>query len=111
GQPVSLDNGAGDKATLSMLSVFRLRPDPVTIYRNSHPYALAKTPEDPNHLYLSDAGLNAIVQVDLPSGRWRTLTSFPNQPNRVAGSGPPTVEAVPDSIEPFAGKLLVTLLT
>jgi hypothetical protein len=110
GQPVAVDNGSGDKATISMLSQFRYRGDPVTIYRNSHPYALVKSPEGSNRLYLTDAGLNALVQVDLPSGRFRVLTSFPNQPNR-GSSGPPTVEAVPDSIEPFGGKLLVTLLT
>src|ERR1017187_4119989 len=77
GQPVPMDNGAGDKATISMLSQFRYRGDPVTIYRNSHPYALVENPGDSNHLYLADAGLNALVQVDLPSGRSRVFTSFP----------------------------------
>jgi hypothetical protein len=110
GSSVPLDNGAGDKATISMLSEFRYRPDPAAIYRNSHPYALAKFPGDANHLYLADAGLNALVQVDLPSGRSRKLTAFPNQPNR-GPIGPPVAEAVPDSIRPFGGKLLVTLLT
>lgn len=110
GNPVTLDNGAGDKATITLLSEFRYRPDPVAIYRNSHPYALAKIPSDANHLYLSDAGLNTLVQVDLPSGRWHKMTSFPNQPNRGA-IGPPVSEAVPDSIQLFAGRLLVTLLT
>ena len=110
GNSVSLDNGAGDKATVSMLSEFRYRPDPVAIYRNSHPYALAKLPGDANHLYLADAGLNAVVQVDLPSGRSRKLTGFPNQPNH-GPIGPPVSEAVPDSIRPFGSQLLVTLLT
>jgi hypothetical protein len=110
GNSVSLDNGAGDKATLSMLSEFRYRPDPVAIYRNSHPYALAKVPGDANHLYLADAGLNALVQVDLPSGRSRKFTAFPNQPNR-GPIGPPVSEAVPNSIQLLAGRLMVTLLT
>src|SRR5204863_1249285 len=109
GASVALDNGAGDKATVSRLSEFRYRPDPVAIYRNSHPYALAKIPGDANHLYLADAGLNALVQVDLPSGRSRKLTSFPNQPNR-GPIGPPVSEAVPDSIQISGGRLLVTLL-
>jgi hypothetical protein len=110
GNSVSLDNGAGDKATVSMLSEFRYRPDPVAVYRNSHPYALAKIPGDATHLYLADAGLNALVQVDLPSGRSRKLTSFPNQPNR-GPIGPPVSEAVPDSIQLSGDRLLVTLLT
>lgn len=110
GLSVPLDNGAGDKATISMLSEFRYRPDPVAIYRNSHPYALSKFPGDANHLYLADAGLNAIVQVDLPGGRSRKFTSFPPQQNR-GTTGPPVSEAVPDSIRPFGGQFLVTLLT
>lgn len=110
GNSVSLDNGAGDKATVSMLSEFRYRPDPAAIYKNSHPYALSKFPGDATHLYMTDAGLNALIQVDLPSGRSRKLTSFPNQPNR-GPIGPPVSEAVPDSIRPFGSSLLVTLLT
>jgi hypothetical protein len=110
GNPATLDNGAGDKATISLLAHFRYRPDPQTIYRNSHPYALAKNPGDDSHLYLADAGLNGLVQVDLPSGRARRLTSFAGIANPTP-SGPPFSDAVPDSIRPFAGKLLVTLLT
>lgn len=110
GNSVSLDNGAGDKATVIMLSEFRYRPDPVTIYRNSHPYALSKFPGDANHLYLADAGLNSLVQVDLPSGRPHKLTSFPDQPNH-APFGPPFSEAVPDNIRIYGSQLLVTLLT
>ena len=109
GLTVNLDNGT-DKATISMLSEFRYRPDPVAIYRNSHPYSLAKFPGDANHLYLSDAGLNAIVQVDLPSGRSRKFTAFPNQPNR-GTIGAPTSESVPTSIRVYGGQFLVTLLT
>jgi len=108
GASVVLDNGAGDKATMSLLSEFRYRPDPVAIYRNSHPYALAKIPTD-NHLYLADAGLNALVQVDLPSGRWRKLTAFPNQPSH--GTAGPFAEAVPNGVQLFLGRLLVPLLT
>ena len=66
GNSVILTNDAGDKATASVLSLFRYRADPVSIYRNSHPYGLAKFPGDANHLYLADAGLNSLVQIDLP---------------------------------------------
>jgi len=110
GLAVALDNGAGGKATVSKLTDFRYRPDPVSVYRNTHPYALAKFPGDDKHLYLADAGLNMLVQVDLPGGRSRTLTAFPAQPN-ISGSGPPTAEAVPDGLQIFGNRLLVTLLT
>ncbi len=110
GNPVTLDNGAGDKATVTLLSEFRYRPDPVAGYRNSHPYALAKAPGDANHLYLADSGLNSLVQVDLPTGRWRKIAAFPNQPNH-GQMGPPVAEAVPTSIRPLGNRLLVTLFT
>jgi hypothetical protein len=71
---------------------------------------LTKFPGDANHLYLSDAGLNAIVQVDLPSGRSRKFTTFPNQPNK-GPIGPPVSESVPTSIRVYGGQFLVTLLT
>jgi hypothetical protein len=110
GGSVTLDNGATATATVSVLADFRYRPDPVQIYRNSHPYSLAKNPIDPLNLYLGDAGLNAIVQVNLQTGRWKTLTKFPAQRNG-GTTGPPVVEAVPDSVRYYNGKLLVTLLT
>jgi hypothetical protein len=110
GGSVMLDNLAGATATISVLSDFRYRPDPVAIYRNTHPYSLAKNPTDANTLYLGDSGQNSIVQVNAQTGRWRVLTRFAPQPNRVQ-PGPPVAEAVPDSIRFFNGRLLVTLLT
>jgi hypothetical protein len=110
GGTVTLDNGAGATATISILSDFRYRPDPVAIYRNSHPYALTKSPTDSKSLYLADAGLNAIVQISTETGRWKTITKFPPQPNK-GTTPPPVAEAVPDSIRFYNGQLLVTLLT
>jgi hypothetical protein len=110
GNSVILSNDSGDKATASVLAHFRYRTDPVTIYRNSHPYGLAKFTGDANHLYLADAGLNALMQIDLPSGRARKITAFPNQPNKGTAGGP-TAEAVPTTIRPYGNQLLVTLFT
>jgi hypothetical protein len=110
GGTVTLDNGAGGTATITVLSDFRYRPDPVAIYRNSHPYALTKSPTDSKTLYMADAGLNSIVQISTDTGRWKTITKFPPQPNK--GTTPPPVEdAVPDSVRYYNGQLLVTLLT
>jgi hypothetical protein len=110
GNSVTLLNDSGDKATASVLTHFRYRPDPVTVYRNSHPYGVAKFPGDANHLYLVDAGLNSLMQIDLPSGRARKITAFPNQPNN-GPTGPRTSEAVPTSVRPYGNQFLVTLFT
>ena len=110
GGSVTLDNGANATATISVLADFRYRPDAALIYRNTHPYSLAKNPIDPLNLYLGDAGLNAIVQVNLQTGRWRTITKFPAQRNG-GTTGPPVTDAVPDSVRYYNGRLLVTLLT
>jgi hypothetical protein len=110
GLTVTLENGAGGSATLSVLAEFRYRPDPALIYRNSHPYALTKIPGDANSLYLADAGLNSVFQINLQTGKPRLLARFPRQPNRGTPGGPVT-DAVPDSIRFFNGRLLVSLLT
>ncbi len=109
GNPVTLTNDAGDKATVTLLALFRARPDPVAIYRNSHPYGLAMFPSDPSRLFMVDAGLNNLVQIDAQSGKSRTLVHFANVPN--LSGAPPTSEAVPDSVKVYGNQLLVTLLT
>jgi len=110
GNVVTLTNSSGDSATATLLSTFRFRPDPQAIYRNSHPYGLAQFPSDSGHLYLNDAGLNALVQVDTQTGRAQTLTHFANVRN-VGTSGPPVAEAVPDMVRTYGNQLLVTLLS
>lgn len=110
GGTVTLENGAGASAAISVLADFRYRPDPVMIYRNTHPYSLTKSPTDANTLYMGDAGLNSVVAVNLQTGKWRTLSRFAPQPNG-GTMGAPVVDAVPDSIRWFNGRLLVTLLT
>ena len=87
GQPVALTNAAGDKATVTLLTEFRFRPDPVEVIKHSHPYGLAKLDSDPDHLYVNDAGLNVVHQIDIASGRKRTLIQFPQFPN--VGGTPP----------------------
>jgi hypothetical protein len=110
GKSVVLDNGAGGKATVTLLSHFRYRPDAASIYRNSHPYGLTKLPGDNDHLYMTDAGLNSVERIDIKSGRATTLVRFPGVQN-TGPTGPPFSDAVPDSVYPFGNRLLVTLLT
>ena len=110
GNTVTLSNSAGDTATVILLSAFRYRPDPNAIYRNSHPYGLEIISADPGHLYMVDAGLNSLVQIDTQTGKAHTLAHFANVPN-LGSSGPPVAEAVPDSVRAYGNQLLVTFLS
>ena len=113
GTPVTIDNGSGDKATFQLLTAFRPGiPDPISIYRNSHPYGVTLYGPQPDSLFVNDAGMNLVYQVSLSTGRSHVLTRFPNIPSPLpAGSGPPAVEAVPTSITPYGNVLLVSLLS
>ena len=110
GDPVTLTNSSGQTATVSVLTEFRFRPDAVEIIKHSHPYGLAKLDADPNHLYVNDAGLNLVHQIDVTTGRKRTLVQFPQVPN-LGSTPPPVLDAVPDNIRAYGDQLLVTLLT
>jgi hypothetical protein len=110
GAQVTLDNGAGARLTMEVLSQFRWAvSDPVTIYRNSHPYGLALLPSQPDSLYVADSGQNTLVQVSLSTGKTRTLARFPNAPSPT----PEAIvsEAVPTSVRANGDRLLVTLLS
>lgn len=109
GWPVTLENGAGDRADLELLADFRDSvPDARTIYRNSHPYGLTLHPAYPESLFVADAGMNTMVRVDLNSGRARTVARFAAIPTGIAAR--PAAEAVPNSVRAFGNQLLVTQL-
>jgi hypothetical protein len=110
GSPVTLTNASGDKATITLLTEFRFRPDATEVIKHSHPYGIAKLDSDPTHLYVNDAGLNLVHQIDIATGRKRTLISFPKFPN-VGTTLPPVVDAVPTSVRAYGNQLLVTFLS
>ena len=111
GGTVTLTNDSGDSATVTVLAALRPdRPDPGSIYRNTHLYGLALLTSQPKTLYANDAGNNTLWQVDISTGRLKVLTRFPNTPNPIAPTGPPTSEAVPSSVRAYGDRLLVTLL-
>jgi hypothetical protein len=110
GLPVTLTDPAGDTATMRLVTYFRDLPDPHTIYRNSHPYGLAILPSMPRVIFMADAGMNQVVQVDRTGGRSTAVAQFPNTPDSLP-TGPPTSEAVPNSIQPYGNHLLVSLLS
>jgi hypothetical protein len=111
GNTVTLDGGAGKSAVFELVTKFPYTwPDPVTIYRNSHPFGVTMHPAAPNTLFTVDAGMNLIWQINATTGRTKVLARFPNLPN--AGAvGPPTKEAVPTNVKACGGNLLVTLLS
>lgn len=115
GARLRLNNGHGDKLTVELVVDFPdAVPNPLPFLppairavnvRNSNPFALELSG---NRLYVVDAGLDAVVAVDLASGDFETLTMFQLLPNPLP-FGPPFIEAVPTSIREHDGQLLVTL--
>ena len=68
--------------------------------------------EERRRVYVVDAGMNTVVEVDAVSGRWRVLARVPPQPNPLfPGFGGPVMDPVPTGIHLAAsGDLLVTIL-
>lgn len=62
-----------------------------------------------NRLYVVDAGLNAVHEIEIGTGESSILTVFPPIPNPLP-FGPPVIEAVPTNIRVYGNQLLVTLL-
>jgi hypothetical protein len=110
GKTISLSDGSGNTATCEVVTQFRPGvPDPNTIWRNSHPYAMTSLASQPGTIYAADAGRNVVWQVDAATGKTKALTQFAPTPN--PAPGPPVIEPVPDSIQSYGDQLLVTLLS
>jgi hypothetical protein len=62
-------------------------------------------------LYVTNGGLNRLVQVDLASGAYAELAQFETIPNLPGAAGPPGVEAVPTGIAYSSHTLLVALFS
>jgi hypothetical protein len=112
GEQLELSNGKGDKITLELIADFPdYAPDPLPFFppnvRHANPYGVAKIGDD---LFVNDGGQNSVLKVDIHSGAFSTLTTFPSIPNPAFPFGGPFIEAVPDSIRESDGQLLVTLL-
>ncbi len=76
--------------------------------RHSHPYGVVA---DCDYLYVPDGGFNLVHKVDIATGIFAPLVSFPNTVNPLfPGFGPPTSENVPTSIRWDGDELLVTVL-
>jgi hypothetical protein len=112
GQTVTLSNSRGDKITIQLVANFPdYIPFPLPTFpeniKLSNPYQMVL---EGNTMYLTDGGRNLTWKVDMNSGSFSEIASFPNIPNPLFPTfGGPFLEAVPTGIEYSNGKILVTL--
>lgn len=112
GQKVTLSNAAGEKLTVDLIANFpnfTPNPPPAGNVRGSNPFDLVVVGDQ---IYVTDGGQNSVRQVNLDTGAFSTLVTFPPVTNTLFGTiGGPTSEAVPTGITYNDGQLLVTLFT
>ncbi len=102
GTELVINNPTGETLRLSLLVDF---PDLVGP-RSANPFGLVSLG---SRIAVVDASLNLIQSVDLSTGSYATLASFPPLTN--PAGPPPVVDAVPDSIRLSSGQMLVPFLT
>jgi hypothetical protein len=117
GETVTLGSGR-DKITVELVANFPdFTPNPLAILpenvRASNPFDLVVVGDQ---VYVTDGGQNKVWQVDIPTGTFSTLATFPPIANPLFNPTPPPpsvggpfLEAVPTGIVYFGGRLLVTL--
>ncbi len=110
GEKVTLSNGAGDKIQIELIVNFPNFLDnpnlPPPFVTHSNPFDLVVAGDQ---VFVTDGGLNLVYEVNIPTGSFSQLATFPPIANPLP-FGPPVVEAVPTGIAYFKGQLLVTLL-
>jgi hypothetical protein len=112
GQTVTLSNGGGDRITIRLIANFpNFVSFPLPFFppnvQLSNPFQLVAVEDD---LYVTDGGRNLVWDIDLLSGSFSTLASFPPIPNPAFPTvGGPFLDAVPTGISSFGDQLLVTL--
>jgi hypothetical protein len=112
GQTVTLSNGGGDRITIRLIANFpNFVSFPLPFFppnvQLSNPFQLVAVEDD---LYVTDGGRNLVWDIDLLSGSFSTLASFPPIPNPASPTvGGPFLDAVPTGISSFGDQLLVTL--
>ncbi len=109
GEDVTISYGGGQKITIELVANF---PDfiidpvlPPGAVRLSNPFDMVVVG---NQLYVTDGGRNLVWQVDIGSGEFSALASFPPILNPLP-FGPPVIDAVPTGIAYSKGQLFVTL--
>jgi len=108
GQKVTLSNVEGDKITVDLIANFpdfTIDPTTPSGFRGVNPFDLVVVGDQVD---VTDGGQNLVRRVDIATGTFSTLATFPNVGNPLP-IGAPTVEAVPTGIAYSDGRLLVTL--
>ena len=109
---MTLSNGVSDRITIRLVTDFpNFVPFPLPFFapnvQLSNPFQLVAVEDT---LYVTDGGRNRVWQIDLLTGSFSTLVTFPNIPNPAFPAvGGPTLDAVPTGIAFSENKLLVTL--
>jgi hypothetical protein len=112
GQTVTLSNGGGDKITIQLVANFPdYIPFPLPFFADniqlSNPFGIDLVA---NKLYVTDGGRNLTWQVDINSGSYSEVASFPSITNPLFPTfGGPFLEAVPTGIASSGSQILVTL--
>jgi hypothetical protein len=112
GERLVRSDAEGGKVTVELVVDFPdYVPEPLpalaTNVRHSHPYGVVA---DDECLYVVDGGFNVVHKVEIESGLYGTLVSFPRTANPTP-VGPRQIENVPTSIRWDGDRLLVTLLS
>ncbi len=113
GDAVTLTNSANEQLTVALVVDFpdfiaEPRPDLPTNVRLANPFGVAANGQT---LYVVDASLNRIFEVDATHGTFTTFSIFGSIVNPLAPMGPPMIDAVPTSVRIRGNELLVTTLT
>ncbi len=110
GQKVTLSNADGGKLTVELIANFpdfTVDPTRPSGFRNVNPFDLIVVGDQ---VYVTDGGQNLVRQVDIATGAFSTLVSFPQIANPIPGF-PALTDAVATGIAYNDGQLLVTLFT
>lgn len=107
-----LADGNGNELVIEVVTNFRnFIEDPApgvpTSVRSSDPFGIVRRGST---LYVVDASLNLVWEVDSDTGATRTFVTFAAMPNPLP-FGPPFIDAVPDNVRLIGKSLLVTFLT
>jgi hypothetical protein len=109
GETLTLSNGDGDSITVRLIANFpnfvALTPPFIAASNPFHLTAIG------DHLYVTDGGRNLVWDVDLSTGSFSVLASFPKIANPLTPIGPALIDAVPTGIAVYGGQLLVTFFT
>ena len=112
GEQVTLSNGEDETIKVELIADLPgYTPNPLPFLganvRGVNPFDVVVVDDK---VYVTDGAQNSLWQVDLPTGAFSKLATFPDIPNPFfPGLGGPFIEPVPTGLRYSAGQLFVTL--